>query len=260
VQLNTRVKVLIVGAVSVVTFLAAAPMIGGASLIRELASESTVGSCSSVGGHSTVGGRSTVGGQSCSGPPAMITLSSPSLTGHGTETITGTQFLVGEKVYLYLVSPTRKLTLLAVVKAKTGSFTTTVTIDGIAAGTHTIAAYGSRDSSASVNFEMLSSFVVKGSPVAPGGTVTSTLAAFHPKSTLTFFLFPNIANACPSTLPSTAVALATKPSPVVTGSKGKTAGTATATVTIPTGTASRKYMVEARDTSGIKDCAKVFVK
>jgi hypothetical protein len=99
----------------------------------------------------------------------MITLSSTSLTGQSKEPIAGTQFVVGEKVFLYLITDTKKLTSLGVVKAKTGSFTTTVTIAGIPAGTHTIVASGSRGSSASVNFELLPSFVVKGSSVAPGG-------------------------------------------------------------------------------------------
>jgi hypothetical protein len=261
VQLSKRVKVLIVGAASVATFLAAAPMIGGASLSHELGSESSVGNCSNVGGNSRVGGQSSVGGESCTGPSSMITLSSASLTGHGMETITGTQFVVGEKVFLYLFLDAKKLQSLGVVKAKTGSFTMTVSIAGVTAGTHTIAAFGSRGSSASVNFEMLPSLVVEGSPVIPGGTVRSRLAAFHPKSTLTFYLLPRSASGdCPGTLPAAAVILVTSPSHVVTGSKGRYAGTATATIVIPAGTARRKYMIEARDQSHVRACADMFVK
>jgi len=255
VKLSNRVKVLVVGAASVVTFLAAAPMIGGASLSHELGSERPVGNCSSVGS------KSSVGGQSCTGPSTMITLSSSSLTGYGKETITGKQFVVGEKVYLYLTNDSGKLDLLGKVRAKTGSFRTKVEIAGVTAGTHTIVATGSKNSFASVNFEMLPDFLVFGSPVAPGTNVKSRLAAFHPKSTLSFFLFRNtLSGYCPVVLPLKAVALATSPAPVVTAPKGRTAGTARATVSIPAKTTSGRYAIEVLDQAGIRDCSQVWIK
>ena len=175
--------------------------------------------------------------------------------GRGNETVTGSGFVPGEKVTLYLDS-VAAATKLDTTKTKSGSFTDTVTIAGAEHGAHTIIAVGNLGSSATDLFTLDALVSVKSTPVKAGTGAKATLAGFTQRSW--WRSTSPVQGLVPLYRPG--LEPLTTSAEVVTKSTGSAAGTASATAIIPKGTTAGTYLLVAHGLLGSNACASVVVK